>query len=76
MIIPIRCFTCGKVIADKWNDYNKLKLKHNHNKDEDTVINISSVKKTPEGKAMDDLNIKRMCCRRMFLGQIDLIDII
>ena len=76
MIIPIRCFTCGKVIADKWEDYKKLKTKHNHNKDEDTVINISNVKKTPEGKTLDDLNIKRMCCRRMFLGQIDLIDII
>tara|TARA_B110000238_G_C16077692_1_gene417927 strand:- start:456 stop:689 length:234 start_codon:yes stop_codon:yes gene_type:complete len=77
MIIPIRCFTCGKVIADKWNDYKKLKLEYKHHTDdEDTVINISSVKKTPEGKAMDDLNIKRICCRRMFLGQIDLIDII
>ena len=21
MIIPIRCFTCGKVLADKWNEY-------------------------------------------------------
>mmetsp|Transcript_27678 Transcript_27678/g.38503 ORF Transcript_27678/g.38503 Transcript_27678/m.38503 type:complete len:87 (-) Transcript_27678:5-265(-) len=21
MIIPIRCFTCGKVIGDKWDDY-------------------------------------------------------
>ena len=23
MIIPIRCFTCGKVIADKWNEFKK-----------------------------------------------------
>ena len=38
--------------------------------------NISNVKKTPEGKAMDELDIKRICCRRMFLGQTDLIDII
>ena len=21
MIIPVRCFTCGKVIADKWTEY-------------------------------------------------------
>lgn len=21
MIIPIRCFTCGKLIADKWEDF-------------------------------------------------------
>ncbi|MHA1267657.1 MAG: DNA-directed RNA polymerase subunit N [Candidatus Helarchaeota archaeon] len=23
MIIPIRCFTCGKVIADKWEPFNQ-----------------------------------------------------
>ena len=23
MIIPIKCFTCGKVLADKWNYYEK-----------------------------------------------------
>jgi DNA-directed RNA polymerase subunit N len=21
MIIPVRCFTCGKLIADKWEDF-------------------------------------------------------
>ena len=26
MMIPIRCFTCGKLIAHKWEDYQK-KLK-------------------------------------------------
>jgi len=24
MIIPVRCFTCGKVIGDKWEDYVEL----------------------------------------------------
>jgi len=76
MIIPVRCFTCGKVIGDKWEDYKVLKIKYNNNKDEDTIINVSNVKKTPEGKAMDELGIKRICCRRMFLGQTDLIDLI
>lgn len=29
MIIPVRCFTCGCVIADKWEDYEaKIKLGH------------------------------------------------
>ncbi len=23
MIIPVRCFTCGKLIADKWEDFAK-----------------------------------------------------
>ena len=21
MIIPVRCFTCGKVVSDKWEDF-------------------------------------------------------
>jgi|EP01049_Picozoa_sp_SAG25_P002134 DNA-directed RNA polymerase I, II, and III subunit RPABC5 len=24
MIIPVRCFTCGKVIGDKWEQYMNL----------------------------------------------------
>jgi DNA-directed RNA polymerase I, II, and III subunit RPABC5 len=24
MIIPVRCFTCGKVIANKWETYLSL----------------------------------------------------
>ena len=23
MMIPIRCFTCGKIIGDKWEEYNR-----------------------------------------------------
>lgn len=25
MIIPVRCFTCGKVVGNKWEKYNQLK---------------------------------------------------
>jgi DNA-directed RNA polymerase subunit N (RpoN/RPB10) len=25
LIIPIRCFSCGKLIADKWEPYQKMK---------------------------------------------------
>jgi DNA-directed RNA polymerase I, II, and III subunit RPABC5 len=24
MIIPVRCYTCGKVLGDKWEHYNNL----------------------------------------------------
>ncbi|MFW9984262.1 MAG: DNA-directed RNA polymerase subunit N [Candidatus Odinarchaeota archaeon] len=23
MIIPIRCFTCGRLVADKWEDFSR-----------------------------------------------------
>ena len=23
MMIPIRCFTCGKIVSDKWEEYDR-----------------------------------------------------
>lgn len=71
MIIPVRCFTCNKVIAHLYEDYLKLIVEKKDNKlkmedDEDS--------KTPECQALDELRLKRYCCRRMFLGHVDLID--
>ena len=33
MIIPIRCFTCNKVIGHLWNDYLRLVEEYRENKD-------------------------------------------
>ena len=38
MIIPIRCFTCSKVIADKYDYYHLEKSKLDKNKDETTDL--------------------------------------
>lgn len=78
MIIPIRCFTCGMVIADKWRAYEgkcaALKDESNDNKnnkagdasDSDLFANA------PRGKILNDLGITRMCCRIHFLTHVDL----
>ncbi|KAH9973831.1 8 kDa subunit-domain-containing protein [Lactifluus volemus] len=57
MIIPVRCFSCGKVIGDKWNAYLELLAKD-----------------MSEGDALDELQLKRYCCRRMVLTHVDLIE--
>lgn len=78
MIIPIRCVTCGKVIADKWNKYQELvKSNPEHGKQSDTInVNSSNIQKTREGKVLDELGLKRYCCRRHLLTHVDLIEII
>lgn len=81
MIIPVQCFTCGKILGDKWRYYQTevAKLKEKEGKSmEDTVINVNSktLKQTPEGKVLDKLELTRYCCRRVMLGHTDLIDII
>ena len=59
MIIPIRCFTCGKVVADKWTTYY------------DRVTQGESVE-----AVLDSLQLKRYCCRRMLITNVDLMDIL
>ena len=57
MIIPVRCFSCGAVIAHKWEEYKQM------------VADGKS-----ESEAMDDVGLKRYCCRRMYVGHLDLIE--
>eukprot|EP00924_Labyrinthula_sp_SR-Ha-C_P016010 snap_masked-scaffold_4-processed-gene-16.10-mRNA-1 protein AED:0.06 eAED:0.06 QI:0/-1/0/1/-1/1/1/0/81 len=56
MIIPVRCFTCGKVIGNKWEPYIKM---------------LSSG--IIEAQALEELGLRRYCCRRMLLTHVDLI---
>ena len=58
MIIPIRCFSCGKVTADLWERF----------------VRLVEEQQTPEGDALDQLGCKRYCCRRMVLTHVDLIE--
>ena len=79
MIIPIRCFTCGKCVAHLWEDYNK-KIQESYNKDVKTnkknlyVHSDHLDKKIVEEKALDELGLTRYCCRRMLLSHIDLCE--
>ena len=81
MIIPIKCFTCGMVIADKYRFYiEEVRKKKLAKRGNDMSINIDKVlyltkefhEKTPEGEVLDDLNLKKMCCRRHFLTHVDI----
>ena len=57
VIIPVRCFTCGKPIGHL---YEEFKRRIDEGEDPKRVL--------------DELNVKRYCCRRMLLSHIDLID--
>jgi DNA-directed RNA polymerase I, II, and III subunit RPABC5 len=76
MIIPIKCFTCGKVIADKYRFYiEQVVLYKTQNKIDVHETNYlekhNDLGKSIEGQLMDSLNITRMCCRRHFLTHVD-----
>jgi len=76
MIIPVRCFTCGKVLANKYQYYleevGKEKLSRGMQQDKVVYLTKSTIDKTPEGKVMDDLGLFKPCCRRHMLTHVDI----
>ena len=88
MLIPIKCYTCGKILADKYLYYKKELIRKslaiktdndntnkNSNKDPLMIdISVEDVKMTPAGEIMDELGLDRICCRKVMLTSIDIID--
>jgi DNA-directed RNA polymerase subunit N (RpoN/RPB10) len=81
MIIPVRCFTCSKVLGDKYRYYlEEVRQKKLAKTVKGDSMNIEKVmyltkefhEKTAEGEVMDSLNLKKMCCRRHFLTHVDI----
>jgi DNA-directed RNA polymerase subunit N len=56
MIIPIRCFTCGRVVAQDYESFMERTTKGENPR-----------------KVLDELGLERYCCRRMILGNVDLL---
>ncbi len=59
MIIPVRCFSCGKPIGHLWKEF-----KEKTSKGEDAK------------ELMDELGLERYCCRAIFLGQVDTLELV
>ncbi len=54
---PIRCITCGKLLADKYEEFDR-RVKSGENP---KVV-------------LDEMGIRRYCCRTVMLTSIDLTD--
>ena len=76
MIIPVRCFTCGKVLGDKYqyflNEVRKNKSAAGMDVDRVVYLVEGRVDKTPEGEVMDALGLNKICCRRHMLTHVDI----
>lgn len=59
MIIPVRCFSCGKPIGHLWEDF-KQRVEAGEN----------------QKKVLDELGLEKFCCRSVFLGQSDNIELV
>lgn len=54
MLIPIRCFTCNQVIANRWLRYQAAKQRQRHEAD------------LTDEQIFEQLNLGRVCCRVHF----------
>ena len=75
MIIPVKCFTCGKVLANKYQFYiREVRKAKSENDDTSTVTYLTNtnMEKTAEGKILDKLGLNKICCRRHMLSHVDI----
>ena len=76
MLIPVKCFTCGKVLGNKYRYYLKEVQKRKISKSMDTekvlYLTTDFIDKTPEGEVMDELKLTKYCCRRHVLTHVDI----
>ena len=56
MLIPVRCFSCGKPISHLYREFQEKIMKGEKPK-----------------KALDELGLKRQCCRATMLGTVDMM---
>lgn len=68
-LIPIKCFTCGNVLADKYLYYikeiNKVNIK-------ETYAEKNNFTKTIEGIMLDNIGLNSICCRRHMLTHVEI----
>ena len=82
MITVILCMNCGKILADKWRYYQRRLRELKGGRDNAELPFYMDGKKLPdnasqyppEGRVLDELGITRICCRKHFLTQKDLMD--
>ena len=76
MLIPVKCFTCGKVLADKYRYYirevEKEKLDKDLKVNKVIYLDKTNLDKTPEGNILDKLVLTKYCCRRHMLTHVDI----
>ena len=76
MIIPIKCFTCGQVLADKYRycqtEVRRIKTSKGLSIEKVVYLTKTNVEKTAEGEVLDTLGLTNACCRRHMLTHVDI----
>tara|TARA_B110001452_G_C15134252_1_gene395125 strand:- start:525 stop:758 length:234 start_codon:yes stop_codon:yes gene_type:complete len=76
MLIPVKCFSCGKVLGNKYRYYQseiqKRKISKSMEVDKVVYLTKDNMDKTAEGEVLDLLGLTKYCCRRHMLTHVDI----
>jgi len=76
MIIPVKCFTCGNVLADKYRyfleEVRRIKIANGLQVEIVVYLTPKHIEKTAEGVVLDNLGLRNVCCRRHMLTHVDI----
>ena len=77
MIIPVKCFTCGCVLGDKYRYYQdkvrQIKMREGVSTEKIVYLTKKNLDKTAEGIVLDELGLIDPCCRRHMLTHVDIL---
>jgi DNA-directed RNA polymerase subunit N (RpoN/RPB10) len=66
---------CGKLLADKWLYYQRrLKTIQGASYGKRTYFDGTKIPDTAEKTVLDELQLTRYCCRKVFLTHVDLVE--
>lgn len=73
MLPPVRCMHCGKLLANKWDYYQRrLRELKGSAYAEPTYFMGKAIPETPEAKVMKELDLERYCCRMVLMTHVNL----
>jgi DNA-directed RNA polymerase subunit N len=76
MIIPIKCFNCGCVLANKYQCFQERvrakKIAQGQDPEKILYFTNHNKEKTAEGQVLDDLGLFHPCCRTKMLTHVDI----
>lgn len=74
MLIPVKCFSCGKEISSYYRAYERDVRKRKLASGVNDVVYLTKVhtEKTAEGEVLDKLQIRKICCRRHILTHVEI----
>jgi DNA-directed RNA polymerase subunit N (RpoN/RPB10) len=70
----VKCFTCGKELSSYYRTYEREVRKKKIASGVNDVIYLTKVntEKTAEGEVLDNLRIKKICCRIQMLTHVEI----